>query len=400
MSQQLIDLSPDLKKLRDEGYNIEVRQSGHLLVKDVPYVNSKKEVETGILVSTLNLAGNVTAAPDTHVAMFIGEYPCDASGAALEKIRSGGRQQLAPDLVVDHSFSAKPKPKDQYDDYHHKVTAYIAIFLTQAHVLDPKATAQTFPVVKTEEGESVFKYIDTASSRAGINVPTQKLEQAKVAIVGVGGTGSYVLDLVAKTPVKEIHLFDGDAFLSHNAFRAPSAASADELTAKPKKVAYLKELYSKMRRGIVEHAYHVDVSNVAELQGMDFAFLCVDAGEPKKVIVEGLENFGVRFVDVGMGVELVDDALRGVLRVTASTPERREHFRKRVSLADAGINDDYDSNIQVADLNALNAALAVIKWKKLCGFYLDFAKEHHCTYSIDCNMLVNDDQNEAPIAGT
>ena len=66
----------------------------------------------------------------------------------------------------------------------------------------------------------------------------------------------------------------------------------------------------------------------------------------------------------------------------------------------ANINDDYDSNIQVADLNALNAALAVIKWKKLCGFYLDFVKEHHSTYSIDCNMLVNDDQNEAPIAST
>jgi ThiF family len=398
MSQQLINRSPDLKKLRDEGYNIEVRQSGHLLVTDVPYVSSAKEVKTGILVSTLNLAGDVTAKPDTHVAMLIGEYPCDAKGAPLEQIRHSGRQQLAADLVVDHSFSAKPKPNDVYDDYYHKVTAYIAIFLSHAQVIDPSATAQTFPVITTDEDESVFKYIDTASSRAGINVPTQKLELARIAIVGVGGTGSYVLDLVAKTPVKEIHLFDGDVFLSHNAFRAPSAASSDELRAKQKKVDYLKELYSKMRRGIVAHPCNVDASNVTELQTMDFVFLCVDAGEPKKVIVESLETFGIRFVDVGMGVELVDDALRGVLRVTTSTPERREHFSRRVSLADARVNDDYDSNIQVADLNALNAALAVIKWKKLCGFYLDFVREHHSTYSIDCGMLINDDQNETPIA--
>ena len=59
-----------------------------------------------------------------------------------------------------------------------------------------------------------------------------------VAIAGPGGTGSYVLDLVAKTPVRDIHLFDGDSFMSHNAFRAPGAASLEELRALPKKVDY------------------------------------------------------------------------------------------------------------------------------------------------------------------
>jgi hypothetical protein len=34
-----------------------------------------------------------------------------------------------------------------------------------------------------------------------------------------------VLDFTAKTHVKEIHLFDGDTFFQHNAFRAPGAAN-------------------------------------------------------------------------------------------------------------------------------------------------------------------------------
>jgi hypothetical protein len=110
------------------------------------------------------------------------------------------------------------------------------------------------------------------------------------------------------------------------------------------------------------------------------------------VIVEYLEALGIPFIDVGMGVELVDDSLRGVLRVTTSTPPRRDHFSTRVSLAEAGVEDEYARNIQVADLNALNAALAVVKWKKLCGFYLDFEKEYHSTYGIDCNALINNDQ--------
>lgn len=393
MSRQLISRSPDLQRLENEGYNLEVR-SGYLLVKDVPYVNDKQQVMQGALVSTLHAAGNKTEEPDTHVVMRIGEYPCEKSGAPLEKIRHGGRQQLAPDLAADYSFSSKSTPGGKYADYYDKVTSYIAIFLGQAKAIDISATARTYPVVRPAEEESVFEYLDTASSRAHITIATKKLEVSKIAIIGVGGTGSYVLDLVAKTPPREIHLFDSDVMLSHNAFRAPGAASADELEAKLKKVHYLKAIYSKMRRGIVAHPYQIDGETVGELQGMDFVFLCIDAGENKRLIVDALERFGVPFVDVGMGIDLVDDSLGGIVRVTTSTADKRDHFRSRVSLADPGVEDEYDRNIQVADLNCLNATLAVIKWKKLCGFYLDHQKEYHSTYTIDCNMLTSDEEND------
>jgi hypothetical protein len=39
----------------------------------------------------------------------------------------------------------------------------------------------------------------------------------------------------------------------------------------------------------------------------------------------------------------------------------------------------------------LNAVLAVIKWKKMCGFYQDLREEHHSTYSINVNQLTNDE---------
>ena len=57
MSQQLINRSPDLKKLRDEGYEVEIR-SNFLLVKNIPYLNSAKEVKYGVLISELTLAGD------------------------------------------------------------------------------------------------------------------------------------------------------------------------------------------------------------------------------------------------------------------------------------------------------------------------------------------------------
>jgi hypothetical protein len=46
-------------------------------------------------------------------------------------------------------------------------------------------------------------------------------------------------------------------------------------------------------------------------------------------------------------------------------------LRGRVSFEDGADGNEYNRNIQIADLNALNAALAVIKWKKLFGFYRD-----------------------------
>ena len=212
MSQQLINRSPDLWQLRDEGYDIEAR-SGWLIVRDVPYVNSRREVRRGIIAAELTLTGDVTTTPRDHTVWFAGDPPCRADGTEINIRASNGPHTIDRDLVFDHYLSRKPVG-EPYRDFHHKIETYVGIISGPTQVLDPKVTAQTFPIVEAKEEESVFNYIDTASSRAGINIITQKLEIGRIAIIRLGGTWSYVLDFVAKTPVKEIHLFDGDK-LSH-----------------------------------------------------------------------------------------------------------------------------------------------------------------------------------------
>ncbi len=80
------------------------------------------------------------------------------------------------------------------------------------------------------------------------------------------------------------------------------------------------------------------------------------------------------------------------MRVTTSTEKKRDHFRERVSFGDTAGGNEYDRNIQIADMNAFNAALAVIKWKKLFGFYRDLKSEHHSQFSIDTSLLLNEDR--------
>lgn len=118
MSQQLISRSQDLKKLRDEGYDLEIKFN-HLLTKSVPYVNSNKEIRYGTLVSALDIAGDITATPNTHLVYFIGDHPCNQDGTELTKIKHQSENKaLDQDLIVNHSFSSKPvggRYKDYYD---------------------------------------------------------------------------------------------------------------------------------------------------------------------------------------------------------------------------------------------------------------------------------------------
>ncbi len=191
MSQKLINLSPDLKKLRDEGYEIEVRQ-GHLLIHSVPYVNVDKQVLFGILVSDLTMAGDVTAKPGSHVAYFKGEFPCSQEGVPIGQIKHvTGKKSLAAGIEVDHSFSNKPNAG--YVDYHHKMTQYMKIISHPAMALDSTVSSQIFKPIETTLDESVFKYVDTASGRAGIqakyrrNWGGQRLAMVP-ALAGLGHT--------------------------------------------------------------------------------------------------------------------------------------------------------------------------------------------------------------------
>lgn len=389
MSQELISRNRDLMKLRDDGYNIDVR-CGHLVVYDIPYVDSGRRVRRdGILVSVLGLVADETVRPPGHVAMFSGDHPCDEDGRALERIKhSSGRQEICDGLSVDHLLSNRPP--EGYKDYHHKMSHYVNVISHYAQKIDPDATPRTRRVAESSDPASVFNYQDTASSRAGITSVSRKLEKFKIAIVGLGGTGSYILDLVAKTPVGEIHLFDGDDFWNHNAFRSPGAATVDELKEEPRKVHYLKRRYDPMRKGIFAYDFPIDETNLQFLNAMDFVFLCVDRGNEKLPIIERLESLGISFIDVGMGINLVDGELLGIIRTTASTDNKRDHVRDRIDFSRGGQDDVYSRNIQTADLNALNAALAVIKWKKLCGFYMDSKQEHNSCYNLNTNKIINE----------
>lgn len=395
MSRRPIFHSSDLRRLEAEGYTLSVA-GGKLVVSNIPFVDEQQVVHhDGRLVMPLTLAGDVARPPADHTASFAGGIPCDRHGSPLKKIINGrGRNDLGG-IVIDCTFSMKPLENNgTYRDFHDKVTKYVAAILPHAVSLEPDAKATVFrPVVPDDDDDSPFNYLDTASSRAGIDAANQKLDDERIGIVGLGGSGEYILDFVAKTRVAQIDVWDGDDFLTHNAFRAPGAPTLDELNAAPRKVDHFVDIYSRMRRGIIAHPYFIDETNLDELRNCTFVFLAVDDAEAKAPIITALLDWQIPFVDVGMGIELVDGRLTGVVRTTLVTPEKSDHAAARIATTSAGIEGDYRANIQIAELNARNASDAVVRWKKYRGVYADLEGEHFSALSIATNHVVNDDHD-------
>jgi hypothetical protein len=76
--------------------------------------------------------------------------------------------------------------------------------------------------------------------------------------------------------------------------------------------------------------------------------------------------------------------------MTAATKGKKDHLSERISLSENEDND-YATNIQIADLNAMNAFMAVQKWKKLIGFYVDLTGEFNQSYVITSSKMFNED---------
>jgi hypothetical protein len=388
MSQALINRNSDMLRLQNENYEIEIH-GGYLAILHVPYLNSSKEIKSGLLVMSLTTSGNVVGKPKDHTAYFVGERPCNVNGSFVPSlVNSAKKQPLFADIVSDFYLSCHPDGRD-YIDYYDKVSTYVCIISSPALNLSKEECARLKRPIVVHEGNSSMVYMDTNASRANVTFLNELFSPLKIALVGVGGTGSYILDFISKTPVNEIHLYDMDVFNTHNAFRAPGAASVEELNKQLSKVDYLVQRYSNMHNRIIPHKEHITPDNIVALKEMDYIFISVDSIAVRKEISGYLIDEGLSFIDSGLGVNLSENKLSGLVRITSGLPEHYGHIKEAFG-GDDTKDDVYASNIQIAELNALAAIHAIIKWKKMVGFYHDSIREVNSVYSINDNDMLNE----------
>lgn len=380
MFQKLVSHNPDLQKLVVKGYAVAF-DSGYLIIRDIPYLDNQLQLQIGAIVTKLVLVNEERVIQEDHQVFFAGSAPHGLDGAPIPNL-GGGITQLAlsdvhKDVVVQRSFSNKPRVAGKFEDFFEKIESYVGIISGPAiEIFD--TTPFTFRTVEATPG-SVFKYHDTLTSRAEITDLSSRFGNDVIALIGLGGTGAYILDHLVKTPVKEIRSFDPDNFYVHNAFRSPGKLDGSELG--KSKVDVYQARYDGFRHGLhFEHRF-IDATCGEVLSDVTFAFVCVDRGPARAGIIEILINNSIPFIDVGMGLNRRRGALNGMARVTYFSAEQGRAVRDKgiVPISD-GPDDLYRVNIQIGELNALNASLAVIRYKQIKGFYVDDTQDYQILF--------------------
>ena len=226
-----------------------------------------------------------------------------------------------------------------------------------------------------------FKIPNTFEARAVIGLVQDRIRDQRIAIIGLGGTGAYVLDLVAKTPVKEIHLLDSDDMDWHNFMRAPGAPTCQEIKSQRKarlsKVAYYHSKYTPLREGI--HAHAVRVENSAMFAAflstypVDYAFVCIDqqkdCDSPRQdAVYSALSEAGVPFIDSGVSITLMDGAIGGAI-TTSAYDAGAVTWKEAIPNARMEGNVPGYRNVQLPEVNAMAASLAVMEWRRQTGQY-------------------------------
>lgn len=378
MFLELANHNEDLKRLLEKGYAI-TEDHGYLVIRDIPYLDNNADCQTGAIVMVISDIDGKKVKPHDHQIYFAGSHPCEVDGTPIKGL-GGGPTTLAltgsPDVVVQRSFSNKLEENGvlrAYGDFFEKTEHYVNIISGPAKERCD-ATPYTFRLVEETPTKSVFKFRDTLTSRAQIVDLSTKFSDEVVAIIGLGGTGSYVLDFLVKTPVKEIRGFDFDDFHVHTGYRSPGrltdTADTKEL-GKNKAEVYMSR-YQNFREGLDLEPKYIDAQSLESIKGVTFAFVCVDKGKSRAGIFDLLISNRIPFIDVGMGLNRTAGPIDGTLRATYYSVEDAQRLRD-LNLAELVDDpaDEYRIHIQTGELNALNAALAVIKFKQVRGFYSD-----------------------------
>jgi hypothetical protein len=371
---ELANHNDDIKRLLDKRYALRIDE-GHLVVRDIPYLDEHQALQIGAFVAKLKPIDKVRVEQDDHQVYFAGGIPHGLDGRPIPNL-AGGPHKITlskPDVVVQRSFSNKPP--NGFPNFFDKIEHYVGLIsgpATEKYDISPLTGRLDADVISN----SVFKFQDSMSTLAEISDLGALFKNDIVAIIGLGGTGAYLLDFVVKMPVKEIRGFDGDRYYVNNAFRSPGRLNEDELG--EGKAEVYQGRYTNFREGLSLHHRYIDNSSTADLQGVTFAFVCVDKGSARKEIFDLLIRMGIPFIDVGMGLNRKQGPLAGTLRATYYSAENAAKVRG-MNLAETADDPDdlYRRQVQLSELNAMNACLAVMRYKQLRGFYVDDNAAYH-----------------------
>ena len=301
-----------------------------------------------------------------------------ANGSAIGNlVRSDG--ETWSNISIKRGAPGSPEPDETAHDLLHRYVKQVVGAVASAGHSEVISQALSDP----------FHIPNTFEARAGIAPVQDHIRGDRIAIIGLGGTGSFLLDLIAKTPVSEIHLLDSDCVDWHTLMRAPGVPTAEEIEqvrgGSLLKVDYYSSRSRPFRDGIHAHPVRVDSPEMfAEFVAkhpVDFVFICIDQlteGDSARqdTVYHAVSAAEVPFIDSGVSITIEDCAVRGAVTTTAyeagsdmwegAVPNARMH----------GDAPGYQ-NVQLPEVNAAAALFAVMEWRRRTGQYISESPSYY-----------------------
>ncbi len=319
-----------------------------------------------------------------------------ADGTPIENYIAGDGKTWSI-ISIKKGGQGSPEEDGSVDDLIHRYAKQIVGAVSEAGYSETASLAKQEP----------FKIPNTFEARAALRPVQDRIRSQRIAIIGLGGTGAYVLDLVAKTPVKEIHLLDSDDVNWHNLMRAPGAPTAEEVESCKKehlrKVDYYFSKYTPLREGIHAHAVRVDSPSIfgkfLSAHPIDYAFVCIDQltnGDSSRqdAVYCALSETKVPFIDSGVSIALEDCAVRGAV-TTSAYAAGSEAWKEAIPNARIEGSVPGYHNVQLPEVNALAASLAVMEWRRRTEQYVSESASFLYKFRLETPRIVSVRANDS-----
>ena len=173
---------------------------------------------------------------------------------------------------------------------------------------------------KTADQKPLPQFFDRQVRAFGPEIQ-QLLRRLHVGVVGAGGTGSAVLEQLARLGVGTLSIFDGDAFDDTNVNRVYGSSISDAGRNKAELAAANVERTGLGTRLHV-HPTHITRETTARcLRECDVVFGCTDRHAPRGILVQLALRYLIPLLDLGVKLDSQDGTLTGVFgRVTTFYP--------------------------------------------------------------------------------
>src|SRR4051794_19437140 len=130
MFQKLVSRNPDLGRLVERGYAVAF-DSNCLAIRDIPYLDAAGGLQIGAIVAKLVFVNEDRVEQDDHQIYFADGHPHQLNGAPITNLSGGPTtvqlSEACADIVVQRSFSNKPKAEGKFADFEAKIDSYVSI---------------------------------------------------------------------------------------------------------------------------------------------------------------------------------------------------------------------------------------------------------------------------------